>query len=295
MAATRNISDELLAAIASESQTLAGCILITPKIGAAIGFTTHDEDITFDGQTYYTDPGLTATEMVAVLTYAVDNLEISGAIDDDRVRKTDVQGGVYDDADYSIIVIDYEAPEYGSMTLQTGTIGEVETIDEKWAFDLRSLAQKLQQTVGETTSPLCRASVFDARCKLDENASHPTLAIPYKYTGLAVTEVVSRFAFKVEITSHTVPAGFFEMGLLVWESGDNEHQKSEVKTHTVSGTTHTITLQEPARTAFQLGDTLRVRKGCKKRLADCLDVGNVVNKRSEDHLPGFVETQRRPT
>lgn len=289
---TRSVSPELLSAIAAESSTLTALILIEPETIDTVGFTSHDEDIEFDGETYYADPGLSPTEMASAIDYSVDNLEILGAFDDDLVKLADVQGGVFDDAPYSLIVIDYENPGYGSMTVQRGTLGNISGADERFTFELRSLSQKLQQTRGELTQALCRADIFDARCKLDPGGTHPGLGIPYLYEEVEVTEVVSRFAFKATF-GVTIPAGYFGAGLLVWGTGVNNAQASEVKTHTVAAGVHTITLQEPTFRAFEVGDLFTVRKGCKKTLAACLEVENVVNKRSEDYLPGLVDTLRR--
>jgi uncharacterized phage protein (TIGR02218 family) len=290
---TRNVSPELLAAIISEAATLTACILISPETTDPVGFTAHDEDITFGGHTYYADPGLSPTEMAAAIGYSVDNLEIKGAFDEGLVKKADALGGVFDDAAYSIFVLDFENPSYGSMTVQRGTIGNVGAPDDKFSFELRSLSQKLQQNRGELTQPLCRADIFDDRCHLDPSANHPTLHIPYRYEGVAVTEVLSRFAFKVTIPAVTIPADYFEAGLLVWTGGVNAGQRSEVKTHVVTGDVHTITLQEPTYQAFADGDTLTVRKGCRKTMPACLEVENVANKRSEDYLPGLIDTLRR--
>lgn len=293
---TRTVSADLLAAITAEASTLAALLLITPEGGAPVGFTSHDDEITVGGNTYHPDPGLNPTELAAALAYSVDNLEIHGAFDDELVKEDDVTGGVFDEAEYRLVVVDFENPLAGEMVVQTGWLGAAEAIDERFRIELRSLTQRMQHTVGEVRKPTCRAQVFDDRCGLDEDGTHPGLGIPYKYASVAVTEVISRFRFKAVISGVTIPAGFFETGLLVWQTGVNQSQKSEVKTHTVSGTTHTITLQEPTRAAFTAGDTFRVRKGCKKRLdPDCLDVENVINMRAETYLPGIVETMRRPT
>lgn len=292
---TRNISPELLAAISEQASSLTACILITPVIGDAIGFTAHDEDIEFDGETYYTDPGLSATEMVAAIDYSVDNLEITGALDEVRVKRADVRAGVFDDAAYTIILIDFENPDAGSMILQKGTLGETDVVEDKFTFELRSQSQKLQQVTGELTQPTCRADYGDGRCKIDlEDGTHPTLGIPYKFATQAVATVVSRFSFTFENATAALPAGYFDTGKLIWTMGDNNLQKSEVKSHTKSGTTHTIILQEPAFRPFTVGDEFTVYKGCKKRVEDCLDVDNVANMRAEIYLPGIVETLRRP-
>lgn len=291
---TRSVSPELLEALAAESSTLTACILIEPQTADPVGFTAHDVDLDFGGHTYHTDPGLTATELAAAIDYSVDNLEITGAFSEGRVERDDVTGGVFDEAEYSIIVLDFENPDYGSMTVQRGALGNVAAVDERFTFELRSQTQKLQQTRGELTQALCRADIFDARCTLDPAGEHPTLGVPYRYADVEVTEVLSRFAFKATISGVVIPAGYFEAGLLVWGDGANDGQKSEVKTHTVDGDEHTVTLQEPAVRAFEVGDLFTVRKGCLKTMAACVDVENAVNKRSEDYLPGLVETMRRP-
>jgi uncharacterized phage protein (TIGR02218 family) len=290
---TRSVSPELLAALAAESSTLTACILIEPETADAVGFTAHDKDVTFGGHTYHTDPGLSATELAAAIEYSVDNLEITGALKEGLVTRGDVDGGVFDEAPYSIIVFDYESPGYGSMTVQRGTLGNVGREDERFTFELRSQSQKLQQTRGELTQPLCRADIFDGRCTLDPADNHPTLGIPYRYADVEVTEVLSRFAFRAVISGVLIPAGYFRAGLLVWGAGANEAQASEVKTHTVAGDVHTITLQEPAYRAFEEGDLFTVRKGCLKTMDACADVGNAANKRSEDYLPGLNEMMRR--
>jgi uncharacterized phage protein (TIGR02218 family) len=292
---TRNISPELLAAIAEQSSTLTACILITPLTGDVVGFTCHDEDVEFDGETYYADPGLSATEMVAAIDYSVDNLEITGAIDDDLVVRADVEAGVYDDAEYTIFLIDFENPDYGEMILQKGTLGETEVVEDKFTFELRSQSQKLQQVIGEVLQPTCRNLYGDARCALDlEAGTHPTLAIPYKFAAQAILAVVSRFSFTFTNGTGALPAGYFEGGKLLWTDGDNNLQQSEVKSHTKSGTTHTIVLQEPTYRAFTAGDEFTIYKGCKKRFEDCFDVDNVINMSAEIYLPGWIETQRRP-
>lgn len=292
---TRNVSPQLIAAIAAEASTLAACIRITPQGRSALGLTTHDEDITVAGLTYLADPGLSATEFVAALGFAVDNLEISGPLDDTLITRTDILGGVYDDAAYEIFALDYEHLDYGVMKLQRGTTGIADCIDEAWTFELRSLTQKLQQTVGEVTKPTCRARFGDVRCKIDlENGTHPTLGIPYKFAARQVLAGVSRLRFTTTISGSAVPAGYFEAGELRWTSGDNAGQKTEVKTHTVDGTTHTITVQDPPRRPISANDEFTVYKGCKKRLEDCFDVENVLNRRAEDYLPGLEETLKRP-
>jgi uncharacterized phage protein (TIGR02218 family) len=90
--------------------------------------------------------------------------------------------------------------------------------------------------------------------------------------------------------------GWFDDGLLVWETGANAGVAYEVKSW-VQGT-RTLTLWESARQAVEVGDKFRVSPGCHKRLVqDCRDKfalagsvffanGNAKNFRGEPFVPG---------
>ncbi|MEA2174102.1 MAG: hypothetical protein QOD00_1694 [Blastocatellia bacterium] len=291
----RTISAEFLAQIQAEATSFAGCILITPLIGDPVGFTNHEEDITFEGQTYSASPGMSVTEFASSYGYAVDNLEISGVFDE-QVTKDDCQGGVYDDAECLIFLIDYENHSYGKMILQRGTVGNLpqEEGTERWTFELRGLSQQLQQNAGETTGPNCRADLGDERCKIDlEEGTHPLYGIPYHFTATANADG-TRLQFVATISGVTIPAGYFETGKLIWTGGVNLNQKSEVKTHTVAGDVHTIMLQDPLRSTISEGDEFKVYHGCKKRLQDCVDKENVDNMRAEPHLIGIISMLKTP-
>jgi hypothetical protein len=90
--------------------------------------------------------------------------------------------------------------------------------------------------------------------------------------------------------------GWFDDGLLVWETGANAGVAYEVKSWVQA--TRTLTLWESARQAVEVGDKFRVAPGCHKRLVqDCRDKfaipgsvffanGNARNFRGEPFVPG---------
>jgi hypothetical protein len=90
--------------------------------------------------------------------------------------------------------------------------------------------------------------------------------------------------------------GWFDDGLLVWETGANAGVGYEVKSWTQA--TRTLTLWESTRQAVEVGDKFRVAPGCRKRLIeDCRDKftipgsllfgnGNARNFRGEPFVPG---------
>lgn len=287
----RQISNELLDSVASDSSTLVVMIRVAPKDAAAFGLTNCSDDVEFDELTYRAAP-MDVTRIESGLGFAVDNLEARGAYEDDFLTERDVLGGVYDDAEYELFLVDYEHIEHGKMILQSGTLGDFQSLHPEWRVELRSLAQMLSQQVGDITSPDCRADFCDGACKIDVTGTHPRLNIPYRYAGVVVTSVINRFTFTAAPVAGfpaALPTKYFRNGSLLWTDGNNTPQRSEVKEHTLAAGVHTFVLQEPTRTAFAIGDELRVDKGCDKTADACFDVDNFVNRQAEDYLIGLSE------
>jgi hypothetical protein len=92
--------------------------------------------------------------------------------------------------------------------------------------------------------------------------------------------------------------GWFDEGLLVWESGANAGAAYEVKRWTRA--TRRLELWSAARLPLEVGDKFRVSPGCHKRvIEDCRDKfriagsllfadGNARNFRGEPYMPGSV-------
>ncbi|MBV8913792.1 MAG: DUF2163 domain-containing protein [Acetobacteraceae bacterium] len=293
---SRQITAALQASTQADATTLCGCVTVTPVVGSPLGFTEHTSDIVFSGVTYLSYPGVQATILAAQAGLAVDNLELNGAFDASGVTESDLLGGRYDGATFEIFLIDYTNTAGGKISLLTGQIGEVEAIQMAWKMELRSLGQIIQQVVGETTSSKCRAEAFDSRCKLNPAGNHPTLGIPYSYSGVTVNATpTSNALFTAVIPSDPgVPSNYFENAVLTWQTGLNAGLSVEVRIHTMAGAVHTITLVDQMRNPITQNDTFQVRFGCNKTFARCLYVQNVLNRRAEDWLPGTTEMLRIP-
>jgi hypothetical protein len=112
----------------------------------------------------------------------------------------------------------------------------------------------------------------------------------------AIATVTSDGAFVLTEALDAYADGWFDDGLLVWETGANAGVGYEVKGWTQ--TTRTLTLWESARLPVESGDKFRVAPGCYKRLIeDCRDKftiagsimfadGNAKNFRGEPFVPG---------
>ena len=70
-------------------------------------------------------------------------------------------------------------------------------------------------------------------------------------------------------------ADWFAAGTIQFTSGNNVGLKPlEIKSYAADGT---ITLHEPTYYTPQVGDTFTMVRGCRKREADCVAQGNIIN------------------
>lgn len=268
----KNISAELQAHLAQECTTLATCWHIARRDGEVLGFTDHDQNMVVDGVTYLAKTGFTPTAVESRANLAVDNLDIEGVIDAEIIREEDIHAGKYDYAEITIFMVNYENVTQGKLALRRGWMGEVALNRGQFVAELRGLSQQLSQVIGELYSPLCRAQLGDARCKISLAA--------YTVTG-TVTAATSRLI--CEDSGRTEEAGYFNSGKITFNSGANEGISMEVKSFFEGQ----LILSLPMPYAIQVGDGYTLVAGCDKTLETCkATFENVVNFRGEPHVPG---------
>lgn len=289
----RNINANLLARIDAGATTLTEVILITPTVGGPIGFTRFTRDLLIGGQLYLSRPGMYLTRTSANIGLAVDNSEGAGGFQWGVITQEDLWNRRFEAAAFTRGFCDYEFPAYGIHIFQKGVIGRVESNDEAFKVELRSLTQLLQQPVGDVLTAACRVkSVGDTECKLDVAAdSHPTLSLPYR-SGAQTVEAVSGLLRFTATMTQAWPTDFFDNGLLTWLTGANAPYQMEVKSYTQAGGLGTFILQEPMGGDIAPGDTFTVDWGCDRTFDRCFSVENVINRRAEDYLIGELELRK---
>jgi hypothetical protein len=102
-----------------------------------------------------------------------------------------------------------------------------------------------------------------------------------------VTDVLDRRIFTVDVDEARAVTGWFDKGVLIWETGNNAGTAMEIKTSVTdtSGVEVTLFLGMP----FEIvaGDKFRFYPGCDKRSATCIEkFNNIVNLRGEPYVPG---------
>lgn len=269
----KTLSAELKNHLAEEVTMLATCWKLTRRDSAVLGFTSHDADLVIDDITYKAATGMTPSMVASNANLSVDNLEVQGMLSDDAVTEEDIHAGLYDFAQIEIFQVNYADLSQGKLTLRTGWLGEVSFSRGHFIAEVRGLTQRLSKTIGELFSPACRASLGDARCKVDIDSLTATAS---------ATAVISQLHIKASALDQQ--NGTFDYGILTFTSGANEGISMEVKAYI----TGDITFVLPLPFAIEEGDAFTVTPGCDKTFETCIArFSNAVNFRGEPHLPGI--------
>lgn len=268
----QQLSTALSNHLAQEVTTLATCWKLTRRDNVVLGFTDHDADIVIDNVTYKARTGMTPTAVTSSLGLQVDNMDIEGLLSDEAITEIDIIAGKYDYAAVEVFIVNYMDVVAGKLSLTHGWLGEVTLKGQKFVVEIRSLSQKLQQTIGEIYTPTCRADLGDARCTRDLTAFTVTGAID-------TVETNERFydAARNEVS------GYFSYGEIIFTSGNNTGFTTEIREF-VNGV---FVLLIPTPKALQAGDGYTAIAGCDKRLDTCITrFNNALNFRGEPHVPG---------
>lgn len=269
----KNLSLAMQIHLDGECQTLAHCWKLTRRDSTVMGFTSHDRDLTIEGVTYVAATGFTPTSIDSQASLAVDNLDVEGMLAAGSLTEADILAGLYDFAEIEAFAINYADGSMGKILLRRGWLGQVEIRNKQFVAEVRGLAQKLSQNIGDLYSPLCRAQLGDARCTVNLAA--------YTVTG-TVTAASSQS--QLSDSSRSEEAGYFNYGRITFTSGQNNGLSGEV----TESRGALLTLALPMPYPIAIGDTYSLQQGCDKTLATCIArYENALNFRGEPHVPGL--------
>jgi hypothetical protein len=212
------ISAALKAHFQQAYQTTSTCWLVQLVSGTVLGFTDHDQIITFNLESWMTGfgipanlPGIQGTGSVAYSAVAgytktdiassgalnVDNLEVDGILVSPSISEADLRAGLWDFAHVTIFTVNWADLTQGALVQRCGTLGEV-TI-ERGAFKakLRGVTQAYSRVIIELTTPSCRAKLGDSRCTVD--------LTPFTVTGTLTGVEAGAYPRTLYDTSRTEP------------------------------------------------------------------------------------------
>lgn len=249
--------------LAGEATSLAFCWRLQRHDGVALGFTSHDRDLTIGGFRYRAAPGMAPSAIELSDGFAADMLSISGALTSDAITRGDLLAGRWDGAAVTLSLADWKDPEAETVALARGQLGEVRLSGAGFESELLAPAAMLEWPVVEETSPECRAALGDRRCRVDMAGRVRIVRVR------AVPDET-----KVEVAGTEEGDNLYGYGRQRWIGGAN----SGLEIAILRSEGEVLTLREPPPFAAEEGDLVEVREGCDKRFTTCSGrFGNAAN------------------
>jgi uncharacterized phage protein (TIGR02218 family) len=260
--------------LATGVTTLCWCWKLARRDGVVLGFTDHDETVSFAARDYAAVSGFTASEVQSTLGLGVDNLTVLGALSAASLAEGDLAAGLYDDAGIEIWRVNWAAPEQ-RVLMRKGHLGEVTRGKTGFAVEVRGLADRLNQPTGRVFAYACDADLGDARCRKDVSTAVFTAA------GLVATVADNRRFTADGLEAY--PPGWFGGGTLTFTAGSNAGRAAALKRHGPNG----FELWQAMPEAIAPGDGFTVTAGCDKQFATCrAKFANGLNFRGFPFMPG---------
>lgn len=248
--------------------TLAFLWRIERADGVAIGLTAHDRDLIRDGFVYRAAPGMVPSAIRLSDGFDADDIDLDGALSSDAFTEGDLRAGRWDGARLTVSAVDWMDPASEAIVLIRGTFGAVALKDGAFSVTLRGETAVFDVPASEETSPSCRASLGDRRCRVDLRGR------VRRARALSVTE-------SVVTLDAALPDDDFAFGTLMWIDGP----RAGIVERVLASTGTAVTLAEPATVDGPVAVALR--EGCDRQLATCRNrFANVANFQGEPHLPG---------
>lgn len=258
--------------------TLCWCWKITRKDGAVLGFTDHDNTLSFGGVDHEPESGFAASEIRAGSELNVDSQDAQGVLSSDRITEADIVDGRYDDADVEVWRVNWAAVGQRFL-IRRGSIGEIRRGEMAFTAEMRSMAHILDQATGRTYQYSCDALLGDSRCKV--NLSQPA------FNGTGAVSAMMRDRAFIATGLGAFESGWFDHGVLTWASGPNNGRRTEVTLHGRSGSVVSLSLLEAPIHSIAPGHTFTVVAGCDKQHTTCAGkFSNITNFRGFPHIPG---------
>jgi uncharacterized phage protein (TIGR02218 family) len=259
-------------------ETTAAFWRVLRRDGIALGFTTHDRDLWFDGVLHRASPGMVPAAIRKSAGFEADSAEVEGALSHDSISAADLAAGRFDGARVIIGLVDWESSE--SEVLYRGSIGSVMEEAGKFTAELQSRKAELALDPVPRTSPSCRALFCGPGCTLS--------AVRFTHEG--VLAGINLPANRVTVSSAATPANLTG-GILRWLEGPHAGRTMAIMAGSAAG----LVLDEPLSSALAAGMRVLLREGCDHRLDTCATrFDNAVNFQGEPFLPGNDLLTRTP-
>ncbi len=270
----KSLSDDLKNHIKQEVTSLSSCWKIIRTDGVVFRFTDHDQDLTVDGEIYVATDGYNRSALKGSSGTDIDEMELAGFLQSDALSEEDLKAGVFDYAEILFFLVNWQAPDEGSIPLRKGWIGQVNWSDGFFQAELRGLTNALKRQIGAVYTPECQADLGDGRCKINLAA---------RTFDDEIVSVVNERVFTLK--HYAGPDADLAGGVLSFASGRNAGRSLEIDSWYAADKKLSLFLEAPFLPTA--GDQVKISHGCDKRYVTCRDrFQNLINFRGFPHVPG---------
>lgn len=228
--------------------------LIERRDNIRLGLTDHDEDLRFDGVTYHANSGVTLSALDMGVAPETAHPEAEGVLGSPHLRQTDLQRGLYDEARFSLFLIDWRDTE-NRLLLASGRFGPVQMIDRRFRVALRLQGDGLDEIAGRLYQRDCDAVLGDTRCGF-----HLTAA-PFVWQ----TQIISHDRHSVIVPPHDSAAGWFRFG----EAQIGDVPSLSIRDDRVTKDGRIISFWQELSPPPAPGSIIHLRAGCDKAFSTC--------------------------
>lgn len=274
----RVLSEALAAHLADDSTTLATCFRVIRRDGRVFGFTDHDRDLVFGGETYQAGSGFDASGASAENGLSAGTSDVTGGFSSALVTEEDLDAGLFDGARVETFRVNWQRPDERLM-LSVQVIGEVSRTESAFAAELRPFTHLLQKAGGRSYGRACAVRFGSPEC------------------GLALKEGVHRFIATLSgieagrtllcAAISGLGEGALAMGEVRFLDGPLQGTVAVIDRHGKSADGERIGLWLPLKRLPEPGNRMELTIGCDRSFATCRDrFGNALNFRGFPHMPG---------
>ncbi|MBO0134563.1 DUF2163 domain-containing protein [Agrobacterium burrii] len=259
-----------------DATTTCHCWKVTLKDGAVIGFTDHDETLSFAGTDYLAASGFGASDSDSETGLGASAGEVAGGFSSEAISESDLAAGRFDGARVALYLVNWQAPdEYVLLSMRE--IGEVTRAGGAFRAELRSLAHRLGQAQGRIYGRRCDAGLGDRRCGVDLS----------RFTGNGRVVAVDAAGNLLVSGLDAFTDGFFSRGKLRFLSGALAGKSFDLDGHARRDGGTILSFWLAPEHMPSPGDGFSVTAGCDKSFASCkAKFTNHLNFRGFPHLPG---------
>lgn len=279
-----------LAAVAPCATSDAQCWRVEREDGIVLGFTTHDQPITYNGLVYTPCASLAASAVSSSVFggASTGDIQAKGLIDDDAISAADLYAGRYDNAAVIVSMVDWQTG--AGRPLTRGIVSKTDQGLTQYSLTAMTGGARLQQQpLLDVYAPLCSAEFGDARCGFDVEALRITSVVTASAAKNVVTQAPRRTFFDAAMI--VSGAESYNNGRLTWTSGANIGLTFEVK----SVADGVVTLWMPTAVDIEAGDQYSLVPGCDKTQTTCSEVYvNLINFRGYPDVPGTDALNQTP-